>query len=102
MGFQVLIKQEAHEDALAAYNYYEEKQAGLGERFLESLLNRYRQLSENPMANGFIAEDPLGVLRDVRLKRFPYVVVYEIIDQKVIVYSVHNTYRNPQNKLRKV
>lgn len=102
MSFLVLIKQEAHEDVLAAYVYYEEKQPGLGDRFLTELQQAYDQLAGLPSANGFIAEDTLKVLRDVKVNRFPYVIVYEIIEQEVVVYAVHNTYKHPRRKLRRV
>lgn len=101
MSFTVIVKQEAHQDTIDAYNYYEEKQPGLGERFLEALIQRYQELAEHPTYYSCIAEDPLKVLRDVRLEKFPYVVVYEIIDKEVVVYAVHNTYKHPRNKLRK-
>jgi hypothetical protein len=48
MPFTVIVKEEAHKDVLEAYNYYEEKSAGLGERFLEALQLRYNELSTNP------------------------------------------------------
>lgn len=102
MSFTVLIKLEAHEDAIAAYVYYEEKQPGLGERFLTELQEAYQQLARHPSANGFIAEDPLKVLRDVKVDRFFYVVVYEIIEQEVVVYAVHNTHKHSRGKLRRV
>src|SRR5258706_2423484 len=101
MSFTVVVKEEAHQDTIDAYNYYEEKQLGLKERFLESLLERYTDLSEHPTHYSPIEEDTLKVLRDVRLKKFPYVVVFEIAGTKVIVYAVHNTYLHPGNKLRK-
>jgi hypothetical protein len=37
MAFRVIITREAHNDTLEAYRYYEEKQNGLGERFLDIL-----------------------------------------------------------------
>ena len=101
MSFTVIVKQEAHQDTIEAYNYYEEKQSGLGEMFLETLRHRYHELAEHPTYYSYIDEDTLKVLRDVRLEKFPYVVVYEIIDKEVIVYAVHNTYKHSRNKLRK-
>jgi hypothetical protein len=37
MSYTVLIKEEAHADALEAYLYYERKVTGLGEGFLKAL-----------------------------------------------------------------
>lgn len=102
MSFTVIVKQEAHQDTLDACNYYEEKLTGLGEWFLDALQQRYSQLSVNPTFNSYIDEDPLKILRDVKLEKFPFVVVYEIIENQVVVYAVHNTYKHPRNKLRKI
>ncbi len=102
MSFTVIVKQEAHQDTIDAYNYYEEKLTGLGERFLDALQQRYKELSANPTFYGYIDEDPLKILRDVKLEKFPFVVVFEIIENQVVVYAVHNTYKHPRNKLRKI
>ena len=102
MSFTVIVKQEAHQDTVEAYNYYEEKQTGLGERFLDALQQRYKELAANPTFYSYIDEDPLKILRDVKLEKFPFVVVYEITGNEVVVYAVHNTYKHPRNKLRKI
>ncbi len=48
MSFIVIVKQEAHQDTIDAYNYYEQKQPELGERFLKALFSCYRLLAEHP------------------------------------------------------
>jgi plasmid stabilization system protein ParE len=101
MLFHVIVTKEAHHDVLEAFRYYEEKQIGLGERFLGVLEDCYLSLSKHPEHYGFIDEDPLKVFRDVKLEKFPYVVVFEIRKAEVVVYAVHNTYKHPANKLRK-
>jgi plasmid stabilization system protein ParE len=102
MPFTVIVKQEAHQDTIDAYNYYEEKLTGLGERFLDALQQRYKELSANPTFYSYIDEDPLKILMDVKLEKFSFVVVYEIIENQVVVYAVHNTYKHPRNKLKKI
>ena len=102
MPFTVIVKQEAHNDTVDAYYYYEEKLTGLGEKFLIALQMRYDDIATNPTFFSYINEDPLKVLRDVKLEKFPFVVVYEILETEVVVYAVHNTYKHPQNKLRKI
>lgn len=102
MLFNVVVSEPANEDTIAAYNYYEDKKSGLGELFLGNLQSLYHQLAQQPAANSLIAEDPHQILRDVRIKKFPYVVVYEIQKKEVIIYAIHNTHKHPRNKLRKV
>lgn len=101
MPFHVIVTKEAHRDTLEAYFYYEEKQTGLGERFLNLLEQCYSSLSQHPEHYGYIHEDPFNILRDVKLEKFPYLIVFEIREKDVVVYAVHNTYKRPANKLRK-
>ncbi|MBK7289592.1 MAG: hypothetical protein IPI78_04715 [Chitinophagaceae bacterium] len=65
MPFTVIVKQEAHNDTVDAYYYYEEKLTGLGEKFLIALQMRYDDIATNPTFFSYIDEDPLKVLRDV-------------------------------------
>jgi hypothetical protein len=99
MPYQLVIREEAHLDANEAYNYYEEKSTGLGERFLQELIQRYNEITAHPEYYGFIDEQK--IIRDVKLRHFPYLIVYEINGDKVIVYSVFNGYKNPDKKIPK-
>lgn len=100
MVYKIVVKQQAKDDTNEAYNYYEDEQTGLGEDFLDEVEAKYKKLTESPHNYGFI--DDQTIIRDVKVDRFPYVVVFEIIDDSVVVYSVHNTYRHPKRRLRKV
>jgi plasmid stabilization system protein ParE len=100
--FDVIVTKEAHNDALEAFLYYEEKQQGLGERFLTHLRECYLSLAQHPTHYGFIDEDPLKILRDLKIDKFPYVIVFEIREASVVIYAVHNTFKHPINKLRKL
>ena len=67
--YTVLIKNEAVEDTIEAYNYYEQKRVGLGEQFLEALKLRYTDLSLHPHHYSYI-KDPHQILREVSIKNF--------------------------------
>ncbi len=99
MSYQLIIREEAHFDTNEAYRYYEEKSPGLGGRFLQELIQRYSEIIEHPEYYGFIDEQK--IIRDVKLRHFPYLVVYEINGDKVIVYAVFNGYKNPAKKISK-
>jgi toxin ParE1/3/4 len=102
MAFTVIVKQGATQDAVEAYNYYETKQPGLGEKFIKALIKRYRELANNPTFYSYIAEDPSMIFRDIRLEKFPYLIIYEVQGNEVIVHAIHNTHRHPPNKLKKI
>ena len=71
-------------------------QAGLGERFLTELQSRYSEICEHPQFYGFI--DAGKTIRDLKVKHFPYQVVYEIIENAIIVFSVFNSYQEPSKR----
>jgi len=100
MSFNVIIKEEALNDIQEAYEYYQFKQLGLGEIFLHYLQIRFSDLSNHPYNYSFINEDDLQVFRDVKLMKFPFVIVFEIVENTVIIYAVHNCYKHPTKKKR--
>ena len=79
-----------------AYDWYEEQKQGLGEAFLKELDTCYRQLETHPQHYGKIKKN----VRQVAVKRFPFVVVYEIIKQEVVVFAVFHTKRNSRHKTK--
>ncbi|RVT78558.1 type II toxin-antitoxin system RelE/ParE family toxin [Flavobacterium sufflavum] len=94
MKYTLEIKEEAVLDIKEAYLYYEERKIGLGNRFLDTLeiyLERVQQYPEHYQ----IRRKPY---REAFIKDFPYLIIYEIEGNKVIVYAVFNTWRNPNKK----
>ena len=88
----IIIKDRALTDALDAYLYYEDKLDGLGDKFLKALHDRYDQLSISPENYSFI--DKRKKLRDIKLRGFPYVIIYDNIGTEVTVYAIHNSHKN--------
>ena len=97
MLYKVILKPGAEEDTEQAYNWYEDQRAGLGEEFLYELETTYRKLENLPRAFGKLTK----IYRRAPLKRFPYLVIFEIKRQEVIVYAIFHTSRNPRSRLRK-
>ena len=48
MAYQLIIREEAHLDANEAYTYYEQKSPGIGESFLQELIQRYNEYLNIP------------------------------------------------------
>jgi len=90
------VLMEAREEAEAAAQRYENQQQGLGERFLESLARALEHVEEQPQL--FPLLETLKTRREVRrsiLRRFPYMVVYEIRPQETLVLAVAHVRRRP-------
>lgn len=80
-----------------AFNWYEEQQAGLGDLFLAELENGFDKLEIWPLSYTIIKKN----YRQFILRTFPYVIVYEILNDAVIVYAVFHTSRNPRKKFKR-
>lgn len=94
MAYNLIIKEKVIADVLTAYTYYESKSPGLGEKFIAALHDRYRQIAINPQHYSYI--DYRKKIRDVKLNGFPYVVIYDIEEENVIIYAVHNSYKKSE------
>jgi len=95
--YQLVFKPRAIKMAQKAYLWYEEHQPGLGELFLTELERCYDRLEDHPLVYQKIKSN----FRQIILHTFPYVVVFEIIKDEVIVYAVFHTSRNPTKKFKK-
>ncbi len=73
-------------EILEAYDWYESVKEGLGREFLNELEEIYKILESNPNTYSFY-EKPV---RQGKINRFPYVVVYEFFEEsgRIIIYSV--------------
>lgn len=48
MTYPYRLHEQANDEYINAYEWYEEKQKGLGERFMNSVEKRFCQISEHP------------------------------------------------------
>jgi hypothetical protein len=94
MSYILEVKNEANLEIIEAYLYYEEKRTGLGEEFLEHLNGYFERIIENPEH----FPQKRKPYREVFIKRFPFLIIYETTKREVIVYSVFNTWQNPEKK----
>jgi plasmid stabilization system protein ParE len=87
MKYVLEIKEEAVFDIKEAYLYYEEQRIGLGQRFLNTLETYLERVQKHP-GHYQIKRKPY---REAFIKDFPYLIIYEIEVNKVIVYAIFNT-----------
>ncbi|RKR82682.1 ParE-like toxin of type II ParDE toxin-antitoxin system [Mucilaginibacter gracilis] len=95
--YQIVIKPKAVDMARDAYVWYELQQPGLGELFLKELDNCYDKLEAWPIAYAKIRKN----FRQIILKKFPYVLVFEIIKHEVVIYAVFHTSLSPRKKFKR-
>lgn len=71
--------------------YYEIQQKGLGKRFYSDFKNTLVRIQKFPKANQIIISD----IRRCLLKTFPYSIVYEIINNTIVIISISHQHRKP-------
>ena len=94
MTYKLEIRPLAVIEILEAYDWYELQREGLGMEFLQELKKIYTTLQRNPDTYSYY-EKPV---RQGKVKRFPYTVVYEIFDDTIVVYSVFMFKQDPSKK----
>ena len=95
---------EAIEEAVHAAQYYERREEGLGDRFLESLRSCVSQVEMNPRL--YPKEQFGGVRGEIRsctVEGFPFSVVYEILTDELLILAIqHHKRRSGYWKHRRV
>jgi hypothetical protein len=95
MVFKIKILPLAENEIDDSIEFYESRSKGLGKQFMSYLQSYLKVLKTNPQL--FEIKKEPGY-RELTLVKFPFVIIYEIIENEVIVYSVFHTSRNPQRK----
>lgn len=97
MDYKLVILPIAEREIDDALFWYESRQKGLGIEFLTYLESYFLTLLDG---NAIFQIKKKSFFRELPLKRFPFVIIYEIKDGVVIIYSVFNTHQNPNKKLK--
>lgn len=92
MSWSITYLPDARDDVDRAYASYEQRKAGLGERFLDRLRHRVEVICGNPEIYAVVRGD----VRAAALKQFPYVVCYRFEQDRVFVIAVLHGHRNPE------
>jgi len=94
--YSLIIKPRAILMTKNAYDWYGQQKSGLGEEFLEELDGIYNRITLHPEYFCKVKKN----FRQAALKRFPFVIVYEVIKMEIVVFAVFHTSRNPKFKFR--
>jgi plasmid stabilization system protein ParE len=90
MSYQLIVEPEADSEIHAAFQWYEDKQQGLGLSFLAELDSTLVSISQSPDSRATVFADARLAL----VKRFPYVVCYLIEDKILYVVAVFHGHRD--------
>ena len=90
------ILREAEDEARASAIWYDEQLPGLGDDFLDQLSKAMKQIENDPdrfpMLETIVSPKQI---RRVRLSRFPYLVIFEILKNETVVLAIAHAKRHP-------
>lgn len=91
---EILVK--ARRELLEAWEWYEDRQEGLGDRFRNEVFEKISQIEKTPERY----PERKKSFREARIDVFPYLVIYKIAKRKKIiaVVSIFHTSRSPKKK----
>ena len=89
MAFELKITPKAFNDLEYAIDYYDHQQKGLGKRFGTAIKNSIDSILSAPMAASFAFDE----VRYKVVNRFPYVLLYSIKGNNIVILRVFNTHQ---------
>lgn len=97
MKYKKEIKESARDGAVEAFLYYEGKQDGLGDTFLDAMETLINRIVADPK----LFQIRVKTFRQAIIKPFPYLIIFEIEQETVIVYKVILAKKHPKKFYKK-
>lgn len=92
MSWSISYSSQAQADVRVAFRYYKEISESLGKYFLGELKNAEKAILNAP--EGFQVRF-FDRVRGYPLKKFPFLVLYVVVEKSVYLMAVFNTNQNP-------
>ena len=96
MRWVAILSERAKRELIDSREWYEDKQIGLGDRFMNEVFTKLRNLEEDPTKG--LRRNKLYY--EAIVKTFPFLIIYRIEpdSKELFVQSIFHTRRNPKKK----
>jgi plasmid stabilization system protein ParE len=91
MKRRTFVRPEAQTDITEAAHWYEDRESGLGLRFLREIRTSLEHISDNPLRFPIIEED----VRRALLHKFPYSIYFLNEPNAIAIIAVLHQHRRP-------
>jgi len=85
------LLQEAEEELIKAASYYEQQQPGLGVEFIREVRRICKLVSASPKAATKVRKE----IRRRLVRRFPFSVLYQEVEDSILVIAIAHQRRKP-------
>jgi plasmid stabilization system protein ParE len=95
----IIIHDVAQKEFHDSYQWYENRELGLGKRFADAVRDRLTNLWDNPDQGKKIRKGFREILAD---NTFPFLIVFRLLDDNTVLFisAIYHTSRNPRGKCR--
>jgi len=95
-AYSAIFSSRAQKEINESWNWYEERQPGLGDRFLKELTDRIYIIEQTP--DKFPTR--FKTYKETQVPVFPFLIIYRINNKKKLIriVSIFHTSRNPKKK----
>jgi plasmid stabilization system protein ParE len=90
--YVVIVQPEAEADINDAYRWYENREPGLGGEFLGEVTTALSRIANNPLHY----PELYGTARRGCVRRFPYIVIYVVRLDQIVILAVLHQRQNPR------
>lgn len=91
MNFELYFLPQVEQDVTSAMAWYNEKASNLGSEFRRTFLAQAAEVGRSPKQYRRVH----GKFRRALLRRFPYAMYFQQEEQRVVVFGVFHTARDP-------
>jgi toxin ParE1/3/4 len=98
MTYAVTVRPEAEREIQEAFDWYEERNEGLGLEFLRAADACLSGVRRNPEGFSVIHEQ----VRRALLRKFPYAIFYVVREDTIVVLACFHVKRSPADWRRRV
>jgi plasmid stabilization system protein ParE len=92
MSLPIVFRAEARVEFDEAFDWYEQQQAGLGADFLMCVAELLERIESLPEAYEVVFEN----VRRAVVHKFPYLILYKVEPNQVVILAVFHSKRDPQ------
>jgi len=97
MKYNLIFRERAIKEIQESFDYYEEEKIGLGDRFKSQLKKEIDYILVNPKHFKVVRKS----FRQAVVNLFPFLIIYKISKENIVIYSIFHTSRNPKEKITK-
>jgi plasmid stabilization system protein ParE len=96
LNYSSILSSRAQKEIAISWNWYEERQQGLGDRFVKEVITRIRDIEKTPDRY----PTRYKTYKEILVPSFPFLIIYRIIKTKksIRVVSVFHTSQSPKKK----